>query len=429
MQQPIPTEQIDRVPIRTNPSNKVSGNSGMPPIIVFSKKFFISTETFIYTQVSYLKQFFNIFLVAETYSDESKHDFSNLQQVELDQREKKIRYFFSKLLRRTITPQFQFQFHNQTQLKKLIEEKGIKLIHAHFGKDAMKVLPIAKRNGVPLVVTFHGYDASRLLANVWYKKNLPRLFDYASKIIVVSKHMIAKLDLQQWQEKVLLLPYSIDVEEFKPFEQVKKDDKISLLHLGRLVNKKGVPDLIRVFANLYKINKRLHLTVAGSGPELNICRSEAENLGVQDAVSFLGEQPHAEVKNILNATDIFILNSRTADDGDMEGTPVTLLEAMSLGRAVVSTYHAGIPDVIQDNYNGRLVPEKNNEKLEEAILDLIEDKEKRKRLGEKARQTIVSKFSYSVNLPVLRNTLMEIANKSSLSKANFRTLEAVVQLK
>jgi colanic acid/amylovoran biosynthesis glycosyltransferase len=380
----------------------------MHAIIIFRKDFYRRSETFIYSQVNFLKTSFKVFLVAEKFEHENIYDFSNLEQVKLNWYELLWGRIKCKILGSDIEPEF--RLHNQFQLNKLIKDQNIKLIHAHFGSEALRILPIAKKNQVPLVVTFHGFDASRLLRNKWYKKRLPQLLDYASKIIIVSPHMVESLELHQWKEKVLLLPCSVNIDEFKPSEKNKKD-KIQLLHSGRLVGKKGVPDLIRVYSKLYQLNKNLHLTVVGDGPELDICKKLAVELEVDEAISFYGSQPHSMVKKLLNEADIFILNSRTADDGDMEGTPVTILEAMSMGKAVISTYHAGIPGVIQDGYNGILVPEKNNSLLERAINDLVADEGKRKKLGVEARKTVEERYSNEHNLQVLKDVFNEIANK------------------
>jgi colanic acid/amylovoran biosynthesis glycosyltransferase len=377
----------------------------MDNIIIFRKRLYKVSETFIRTQVEYLKKFFTVVLVAEQFTDDGKDGHNDIQKITLNKYEKNIRRLYSTLCGTDIEQRF--QFHNQYQFSRLIKKENIRLIHAHFGPDALKILPVAKKHKIPLVVSFHGYDASSLLNNGWYKSQLPLLFDYASKIIIVSTHMMENLNLQSWKDKVVVLPCSIDVEEFKPYEK-RNNSNIILLHSGRLINKKGVPDLIKVFANIYKTNKNLHLNIVGSGPEFECCKTTAYNHGVSEAISFFGSQPHESVKKIMNEADIFILNSRTADDGEMEGTPVSLLEAMSIEKAVISTNHAGIPDVLQNNENGMLVPERDNEKLELAIRDLIENEEKRIQLGKQARQTIVSKFSNQKNLPVLKDTLFSV---------------------
>ncbi len=366
------------------------------------------SETFIRTQVEFIKNFFSVYLVADRFTDDCEYQDGSIQKIKLNDHEKRLGGLFAKLRGTEVEPRF--QFHNQYQINRLIKNKNIDLIHAHFGVDALRILPVARENNVPLVVSFHGYDASKMLLNKWYKAKLPELFAYASKIIIVSRYMTDTLGLQPWADKVVLLPCSIDTEEFKPYKKLKSN-KLILLHSGRLVNKKGVPALIRVFARLYEANQNLHLNIVGDGPELDQCRQEAANYGITNVVSFFGQQPHGFVKSMMNEADIFVLNSRTADDGDMEGTPVSVMEAMSMAMAVVATGHAGISDVIQNNINGKLVPEKNNQLLEQAIQELIDSEEKRIELGIQARNTIVSKYSHDVKLPVLKDTLLGAVQK------------------
>jgi glycosyltransferase involved in cell wall biosynthesis len=377
-------------------------------ILIFRKSLYHVSETFIRTQVEYVKDFFSVYLVADKFTDDCCYERNDIHKVKLNSYEKRIGRLLARLWKSEVEPRF--QFYNSWQMARLIKKKKINLIHAHFGVDALRILPVAQKNRIPLVVSFHGYDASKMMYNEWYRSKLPELFDYASKIIVVSRHMVNTLHLGSWANKVLLLPCSIDTDKFKPFAK-KKSSKLILLHSGRLVNKKGVPDLIQVFAKLYNDNKNLHLNIVGDGPEKERCLREALELGVIEAVSFFGRQPHAVVKRMMNEADIFILNSRVADDGDMEGTPVSVLEAMSMAKAVVATDHAGIGDVIQDNINGRLVPEKNSQLLEQALRELINDEQQRAELGKQARHTMISEYSHHVRLPVLRDTLLEVAKE------------------
>ncbi|MDP9229111.1 MAG: glycosyltransferase family 4 protein [Bacteroidota bacterium] len=378
----------------------------MESILVFRKYFYYPSETFIYRQVQYLKKEFKIFLLAGGFADEHKFDFTHVHKVLLSKYERKLNEIFYKIFKKNIDPEFSFP--HPFQITRLIRKRKIHLIHAHFGTEAVKLIPLAKNKRIPLVVTFHGFDASKALSNESYKRLLPSLFDYASRIIIVSNHMFNTLNLYEWKDKVVLLPCSIDSEEFKPFEKLQRDNKIKLLHSGRIVSKKGVPDLIAVFANVYKKNKKLQLTVIGDGPQLAICKQQVNELFLSEAVIFLGAQKHSVVKAELNEADIFVLNSRTDESGDMEGTPVTLLEAMSMEKAVVSTYHAGIPDVVKDDFNGKLVEEKDNDALQDAIEELIQNEEKRKTLGKEARKTVINKYSDKRVLPILKQTLTDV---------------------
>ncbi len=378
----------------------------MDNIITYHNYFYHLSETFIYRQVKYLKESFNVYLVSKDFTAEPTFDFTGVHKIKLNRSERAIKKLFEKVFNNNKNENF--RFYNHFQLSRLIKEKNIKLIHAHFGIEALHILPVAMNSNIPLVVSFHGFDASRALLNKQYADALPALFNYASKIIVSSKHMIDNLKLQPWSSKVIVLPYNIDTEEFKPvMDRPGNNHKIQLLHSGRIVAKKGVPDLITVFHNLQKKHSNIHLTVLGAGPELSLCRKKVSDLKISN-VSFLGAQNIIAVKKQLDEADIFILNSRVGEDGDMEGTPVSILEAMSMGKAVVSTYHAGIPDVIKDGINGLLVPEKNNEELEKAISKLIMNPDLRMQIGITARNSIMCNFSNDKLLPLLEKTLSSV---------------------
>jgi colanic acid/amylovoran biosynthesis glycosyltransferase len=378
----------------------------MQNIIVFRKYFFIPTETFIYHQVSYLKKYYNIHLVSSGFSSEEQHDFKNINKIKLNKFERILFKLISKIKGSKIEEKY--SFYNPLQLKNLIKKEKIKLIHAHFGKDAIRILPLAKKNKIPLIISFHGYDASGSLRHDYYKNQLPQLFDYASKIIIVSNHMMNSLELEKWKNKVELLPYGIDVDIFKPSEINSNINGLQILHSGRLVSKKGVPDLIDVFAKLVKKYNHIRLRILGDGPELTLCKQKVDELDLNNFVSFLGSQPPSVVKKELNEADIFVLNSRIDEKGNMEGTPVSLLEAMSMGKAAVSTYHAGIPDVIQNEMNGLLVPEKDNHALEVALDKLIKSEELRKNIGLEARKTVVNQYSQKHLFPKLKQIIEDV---------------------
>ncbi len=125
---------------------------------------------------------------------------------------------------------------------------------------------------------------------------------------------------------------------------------------------------MKVFSDLSTRMPDIRLNVIGDGPELGAIQQLAQDTR---AVKFYGSQPHEEVKKFMLDADIFVLNSRVGDSGDMEGLPVSLLEAMSMGKAVVSTRHAGIPEAVTDGVNGLLVNEKDNASLSAAIEKLI----------------------------------------------------------
>jgi colanic acid/amylovoran biosynthesis glycosyltransferase len=363
----------------------------MKNLLIYHNHFYSISEVFIYKQVAYLSQYFKIYLVANKFSNEGLTEHRNIERFKLNS----VEMFCSKAMSlfSHSKKERELIFYNSFQISNLIRHKNIDLIHAHYGTSAITILEVAKKSKVPLIVSFHGVDASKALNNKTYADRLPELFEYASKIIIVSRHMIDTLKLHKWLNKVLLIPYYVDPEFFKPSGHQATDRVIRLLHSGRLVGKKGVPDLIRVFHNLYQKHNNISLTILGDGPELMRCKNLVSDLNLTAVVKFLGARNNEAVKQEMDAADIFVLNSRKDDNGDMEGTPVSLIEAMAMEKAVVSTLHAGIPDIIKNRVNGLLVAEKDNAALEAALTELIENPALRNNLAKEARNFVKVKLT------------------------------------
>lgn len=365
-------------------------------LLIFNEKFFSLSETFIYNYTAGAANEYgihllsgecinrDIFPVPGGVTDHQIGEYKNFTD--------KVKTKFHRIYKGYSG---KFSLYYDFFIDSIIRDTPIDLIHAHYGPNGITIFPYAKKRNVPLVVSFHGYDASRSTMKKEYMDSLMRLFDYASAIIIVSPHMAKNLKLDAYSDKVHLIPYGIDADFFRPVPRVEKD-KIELLHFGRLVEKKGVPDLIRVFSNLEKRYDKVKLHVVGDGKKMNECKQVVQDLQISPKkVIFHGAQPHSVIKKLLEQTDIFVLNSRTADDGNMEGLPNSILEAMSMEKAVVSTYHAGIPLAIEDGYNGLLVQERDNNALESAIEKFYLNTDFRIQLGRAARQTVLNKFTIS----------------------------------
>lgn len=384
----------------------------MANILVFNKTAFGISETFIYKQVKALSEKNKVFVA--TYETTSLFPVEKFSVIKLKKRPFSGRL---KVLNNVFlnSPQKKEQFAH-TQLTRIIKQKKISLIHAHYGTGGLVVLKAAKEMDIPLVVSFHGYDASAKLKVAEYARQLPELFDYASGIIICSNHMIQTLTLQKWMSKVHFLPYGIDTSFFKPTSWTKIDKVVRLLHSGRVVAKKGVVDLIKVFHQLLLTHNNIQLDIVGAGDDLEQCKALMQTLQVpEDKLLFHGAQPHEMVKAFINKADIFILNSRVAPNGDMEGLPNTILEAMSMGKAVVSTYHAGIPDAITSGIDGVLVKENDNEALKSALEELINNAEKRSMLGQNGRRTVVEKFDEKEMSKKLQNIFIQLREEVVVS--------------
>ncbi len=373
-------------------------------LLVFHRVFFGITETFIHKQVQVLEDHFEIVLLSETYENDDRFPVKT-----------RLRYLYSKstglldrgltaLMRRLPGVSLSFSAAITRRVDRLLIKHKIKLIHAHYGWSGLRILSLARRHTIPLVVSFHGKDASQALSNASYAGKLRELFDYAAGIIICSPHMAQTLHLDAYRQKVHLIPYGVDVQEFSPWGKAPSSS-IDILHVGRLVSKKGVPDLIRAFVSLLSVHSEIRLHIIGEGEEFLFCKRLAAEMKAGDKIIFYGAQGKEEVKRALNDADIFVLNSRVDDNGDMEGLPNGLLEAMSMEKAVLSTIHAGIPTLIKSEYNGLLVPERDNESLATALERLIVNQEMRADLGRKARSTVWVDYS----LDVMKSRLERVA--------------------
>jgi len=224
--------------------------------------------------------------------------------------------------------------------------------------------------------------------------------------------MIQKLQLENYLKKVSVIPYGINLEEYKPYFVTKDSTFIKILHVGRLTPKKGVMDLIKVFSKLRAKHEKIILQIIGDGAERKECEKLVNDLKMQNDVLFYGGQPQMKVKEFMNGCDVFVLNSQTDQNGDMEGLPNVILEAMAFEKAVVSTRHAGIPTAINDGVDGLLVDEYDNTSLENALQRLIISDGLRIVLGKAARIRIMNDFSekkISVSLEeVFQKVILEI---------------------
>jgi len=361
-------------------------------ILVYNDSFFPTSQTFIYYQVQSLSEKYDVELLGKQFLNPHGYEIDSYKTYEIGLPKNIFERAVSKIYREIFKSPLYLNPRSYVQLREIFKKNRYSAIHAHFGYNALNILRHAKKYRIPLVVTFHGYDASMMLSDENYKNRLPELFDYASAIILVSRHMIETLNLERWLDKVKIIPCTVDPDEFEVRDKTSSN-KIKILHSGRLTDKKGVPDLIRVFKNLRQKYDTIELHIVGDGKKLEECKELVQKYNLEKSVFFYGAVTHDEVKKFMSTADIFVLNSRVGDNGDMEGTPVTLMEAMCSKVPVISTRHAGIPDVIEDGVDGLLVDERDNEGLEDALSTFIENPELRQTCSENGRNTVLQEYT------------------------------------
>jgi len=273
------------------------------------------------------------------------------------------------------------------------------LIHAHFSIDGLYALPLARRLDCPLITTLHGFDVTTskeyLLrsgrpALVRYALLQDRLKSAGAHFICVSRYIYDAALRAGFPEDRLSVHYiGINTAEFEP---AAPSDSPRLVHVARLVEKKGTRYVIEAIAHIRRKFPEIRADIIGDGPLRRSLREQAQRLGVDDCICFHGVQPHNRVRAMLKGATALVLPSVTAKSGDSEGLGLVLLEASAAGVPVIGTRHGGIPEAIRENESGLLVPERDSGAIADAIDSLISNPSLRARMGHAARKLACESF-------------------------------------
>ena len=306
--------------------------------------------------------------------------------------------FRNKILRNPLT------FKQQALLKMLAKRKP-DVIFAEYGITGVKALPICIKLNIPLVVIFHGADAHRKEQVTEYQDSYKKLFDYAQGIIGVSKFMGQKLmEMGCPQHKLVWTPCAPNDSFFEIKNTCSRKNFISV---GRFVDKKSPQSTLEAFSKLLQKHPDSHLDLFGDGGLLDICKKRANDLNINDFVTFHGAQSPDIIRQYMSNALAFLQHSVTAEDGDSEGTPVAVLEAGAASLPVITTYHAGIPDVVQNNITGYLVKEHDIDDMVSKMDILASDFDKVRTMGEAARVHIKNNFSMHHHIETINQTLQK----------------------
>ncbi|GAB1641377.1 glycosyltransferase [Krasilnikovia sp. MM14-A1259] len=275
------------------------------------------------------------------------------------------------------------------------------LVHAHFGGDGWLISRAAAHLRVPLVVTVHGHDVSRQPASagirgIRYRHNLRVVFDRAAVVLAVSGAIRDRaVTLGADPAKVRVHHTGVPVPAAVPCLPRRWD----VAFVGRLIEKKGVTDLLTALATLRPHRPRV--LIVGGGPlELQL-RTDARRLGVE--VTFAGVRTPAEVRDLLAQSRLLAAPSKTAPDGDSEGLPTTIVEASALGLPVVSTRHSGIGEAVVDGTTGLLGPEGDVPALAANLRRLLADEDLCRRLGRAGRDHVAARFDVRAQTRLLED--------------------------
>lgn len=284
------------------------------------------------------------------------------------------------------------------------------LIYFEFGYDAYQflskgIMPV----GIPCVVALRGSDVSLCVDTHGY--NYSNLVKYVDFFLTRSEEMLKRcIHLGIPKEKLLTHHSGIDIHRF-PLAKIRKKNRGNLLFCGRFVEKKGLNILLRSIKIVQeKTSRKFKLTVVGEGKLLNEYMQLVKSLDITNLVDFIGKLPRNEIPNILLTTDTLIQPSLKASNGDMEGIPVVLMEALAMGIRVIGTKHAGIPEILGEGV-GKLVQPKNVEELAKAILECLESPEIYRAERKRGRKKVVENFNIETQSRVLDDIFSNLIDR------------------
>ncbi len=303
------------------------------------------------------------------------------------------------------------------ELRRLIEilnRHDAALLHIYFGHIAVHLLPLIRAWPRPVVVSFHGADVGVDLEKPAYRAATHEMLKEVRLVLVRSYSLgkaIAELGCEP--EKIRLQRTGIPVAEIPFHERVwPQNGAWRLVQACRLIEKKGLRTSLRAFANFVGRFPQATFTIAGEGPLLEKLQTEARALGVAGKVSFPGFLSQSSLRDLFYRSHIFLHPSETSADGNQEGVPNSMLEAMASGLPVLATEHGGIPEAIESGKNGLLVPEGDHATFGAKLFELTGEPQRLTDLARRAAETIAREFDLVAQVTKLEDHYFEAMGSS-----------------
>ncbi len=296
----------------------------------------------------------------------------------------------------------------QAELCRRLRRAGASAVLANYGPLGVEAHRVCRATGLPFVVHFHGYDAHMTSVLRRDSGAYRSMAKDARAVVAVSQRMVESLSsVGVPREKIQLVRYGVDAPLFER-EKTLPIDPLFLV-IGRFVDKKAPYLTLLAFRSVQREFPRARLVFGGEGALLETTRNLSRALGLAGAVEFRGRLNRDEVMGLMSRATALVQHSITPefgpDAGDSEGTPVTVLEAMASGLAVIGTRHAGIAEAVRHGETGWLVAERDVEGLAAAIRRLVEEPETARRLGSAAREVARNDYAAERYITDLRSLL------------------------
>jgi glycosyltransferase involved in cell wall biosynthesis len=302
-----------------------------------------------------------------------------------------------RLLRRSPEERF------AEQLAPRLARAGVEVLHAHFGWGGRYALPLARRLGLPLAVTFYGSDATTASS-----ARFGPLLEQADRTIAPSDFVARALRTLRYQGHIDVIPPGIPLDSLT-MRAGPPAGGLRLLFVGRLVPVKGADVLLNAMPHILRQLPGTTLELIGDGPERPALERLARTLGLEGSVAFRGARPRHEVLEALRGTHVAVVPSRTMPDGQAEASSVALKEALALGVPLVATRSGGLPETTPPAYRHELVRAGDHHALAERVIALARDRASWSARAKAGRAWVEERFNADILARRLAGVYRELA--------------------
>jgi len=344
----------------------------------------------IYRQITSLRRVRPV-VVAQKRESEERFPFQDIRVVKKPPWHFLRRIWFKQIVDRP----WQISAAEVREIERALTGSDAQLLHIYFGHIAVLLRPLIRHWPKRTIVSFHGADVLVDMQKPAYRRGTEEMLSLVRRVLVRSESLRqAVMDLGCAPEKIEIQRAGIPLSQF-PFRErsVPDNSEWRLLQAGRLVEKKGLKTALRAFAKFRREFASAKLTIAGEGPQLAELQSLTRQLQIASSVDFAGFVSQEKLRGLFYSSHLFLHPSETGFDGNQEGVPNSMLEAMSTGLPVFATRHGGIPEAVEENIGGILVEEGDYESLADALLDCTKDSARLAAMGRAASESITKNFS------------------------------------
>lgn len=295
------------------------------------------------------------------------------------------------------------------RLTDVLAKTKARLLHIYFGHIAVHLLPLIRSWGRPSVVSFHGADVMVDLEKPAYRQATREMLEAVRLVLVRSESLgRALVQIGCPSEKIRIQRTGIPVDEIPYRPRVWPDDGAwRFVQACRLIEKKGLKTSLNAFAQFAKRYPKSTFVISGEGPLRAELETHSRSLGLDDKVSFSGFISQAELRQLFYRSHIFLHPSEQGVDGNQEGVPNSMLEAMASGLAIFATEHGGIPEALDHGKSGILVREGDDTALANALLDAAELPGELTRLARAGAEVVRQGFEQKAQTQLLEDYYFE----------------------